>query len=327
MLKDKILQILAETDGYASGEEISRQSQVSRTAVWKAIGQLRQEGFVIEAVPNRGYCLRSSVDYLDVAAAVAGHDSLVSGWEMLDSVDSTNNYLKRGTLPPLPHGHLVITEEQTAGRGRQGRQWLSSRRQGLWFSLLLRPQLAPSQAALLTMVAGLAVAEAINEEVKVEARIKWPNDVLLNGKKICGILTEMNAEMEQINYIILGIGINVSQPAPALAALPEAGSLLSLTGRSCPRTMLLRRILTRLSQRYAQWLEGQTKQIMVDWLALAAYLGEEVEIIASNGHKTSGIYHGVAPDGGLVLRTPAGEQVFYSGEVSLRQKSTTIKEA
>ncbi len=177
------------------------------------------------------------------------------------------------------------------------------------------------------MVAGLAVAEAISEEVKVEARIKWPNDVLLNGKKICGILTEMNAEMEQINYIILGIGINVSQPAPALAALPEAGSLLSLTGRSCPRTPLLRAVLARLSRRYTQWLEGQTKQIMADWLALAAYLGEEVEIIAGNGHKTSGIYHGVAPDGGLVLQLPTGPQVFYSGEVSLRQKSTTIKEA
>lgn len=327
MLKDKILQILAASEGYTSGEEISRQSQVSRTAVWKAIGQLRQEGFAIEAVPNRGYCLCSSVDYLDVAAAVAGEESLVSGWEMLDSVDSTNNYLKRATTPPIPHGHLVVTEEQTAGRGRQGRQWLSSRRQGLWFSLLLRPQLAPSQAALLTMVAGLAVAEAINSVAQVEARIKWPNDVLLNGQKICGILTEMNAEMEQINYIILGIGINVSQPAPALAELPEAGSLLSLTGRPCSRTPLLREVLARLSRRYTQWLEGHTQQIMADWLALAAYLGTEVAMIAGNGSTTCGTYHGVAPDGGLVLRTPAGEQVFYSGEVSLRQKSTAIKEA
>ena len=211
-VKTEVLRMLKETDDYLSGQEICERLNVSRTAVWKVIKQLETEGYEIEAVRNRGYRLRFLGDILSQAELESSIDSGWAGKNILyfDETDSTNTEIKKAAEKDAPHGTLAVADYQSMGKGRRGRSWAAPHGVGIWMSLLLRPELPPTCASMLTLVAALAVADGIREVCDLEAKIKWPNDIVVNGKKVCGILTEMSTELECINYIVTGIGINVA---------------------------------------------------------------------------------------------------------------------
>jgi BirA family biotin operon repressor/biotin-[acetyl-CoA-carboxylase] ligase len=230
---------------------------------------------------------------------------------------STNDEARRLAEGGAPEGALVAAETQTAGRGRAGRRWLTPPGAGLAFSLVLRPDLPPIQAGTLTMLAGLAVCEAIEDALKLGARLKWPNDVLLNGKKAGGILVESRLAGERLAYAIVGIGLNVTWAPPADEVMYPATALAIEAGRAVDRLKLLRACLERLEARYAQAAElGALRDA---WASRLVWMGEAV-VASTAGGEVAGQAEGVAPDGALILRLPSGETLrLLAGDVRLRQ--------
>ena len=206
--------MLKETEGYVSGQDICEKLQVSRTAVWKAIRQLGEEGYEIEAVRNRGYHLKMAGDILSYEEIASSLETRWAGKNLLyfDEVDSTNNVIKREAENGAPHGTLAVADYQSGGKGRRGRVWKSPHGVGIWMSILLRPELTPSSAPMMTLPAAMAVAEGIRAACGLDTKIKWPNDVVVNGKKVCGILTEAFS-CGGGTAVVVGIGINVNTAA------------------------------------------------------------------------------------------------------------------
>ena len=210
-MKTEILRMLREADGYISGQELCNKFGVSRTAVWKAINQLKEAGYEIDAVQNKGYILKAAPDIMNQNELKSIMNTSWAGQELLyfDSIDSTNTKAKELAEAGYPNGTLVVSDSQSAGKGRRGRSWESPSGTGIFMTLMLKPDINPNNASMLTLVAALAVAKAISEITGEKALIKWPNDIVMNGKKVCGILTEMSAQFDYINNIVIGIGINV----------------------------------------------------------------------------------------------------------------------
>ena len=211
-MKTEILRCLREAEGYVSGQELCERLKVSRTAVWKVMQQLQAEGYEIEAVRNRGYRLKESGDAYSQAELQSIMSSKWAGKNLLifEKVDSTNNMLRTLAEQGAPEGTLVVAANQTAGKGRRGRSWSAPEGTSIAMSILLRPEFPPERASMLTLVMAMAIARGIREVTGLDAGIKWPNDIVADGKKLCGILTEMSTEMEYIRYVVIGIGINVS---------------------------------------------------------------------------------------------------------------------
>ena len=210
-MKEKILKCLREAEDYVSGQELCQMFDVSRTAIWKVMNQLKEEGYVIDAVKNKGYRL---VQTPDLVTADEVESLLETSWAARPVVyeeeqASTNQTAKMLAEQGASHGTLVVAERQVSGRGRRGRPWHSPKGSGIWMSILLRPQIHPMSASMLTLVAAMAVYDAISSRVEGCA-IKWPNDIVIDGRKVCGILTEMSSELDNIHYVVIGIGINVN---------------------------------------------------------------------------------------------------------------------
>jgi len=214
--KDQLLLYLKERKGdWVSGEALSNKIAVSRSAVWKHICKLREEGYVIESSPKKGYLLRKAPDLLFPNEIREGLDTKVFGKRDIvyfTETDSTNTRAKDLAARGAPEGTLVISERQTKGRGRKGRSWFSPSQGGIYTSLILRPSISPSEAPKITLLSAVVVAETLRSLTGLSAIIKWPNDILINGKKIAGILTEMSTEMDAIDYIVVGLGLNVNTP-------------------------------------------------------------------------------------------------------------------
>ena len=248
-MKAEILKLLREADGYVSGQQLCEKFGVSRTAVWKVIRQLQEEGYQVEAVRNKGYHIVDSPDVMTKEELDSLMDTQWAGRNIVyyDSVDSTNLRIKQMGDEGAPEGTLAVADKQTAGRGRRGRSWDSPSGSSIYMSLLLRPKIEPDQAPMLTLVMALSVAEGImdcgdscgNPDVK----IKWPNDIVYQGKKLCGILTEMSADMDQIHYVIVGIGINVQMTDFPKEIQNTATSLKLVTGKTLLRNKLLAKVL------------------------------------------------------------------------------------
>ncbi len=210
-MREEILKCLRESEEYLSGQQLCERFQVSRTAIWKVIGQLKEEGYEIEAVKNRGYRLKSVPDLVNQEAVSS---LLKTEWAgntdfFQEEQASTNQTAKMMAEAGAKHGTLVIAERQTMGKGRRGRIWHSPAGSGIWMSMVLRPNIAPSNASMLTLVAAMAVYDVLSTRIE-SCRIKWPNDLVLDGRKVCGILTEMSAEFDAVHYVVIGIGINVN---------------------------------------------------------------------------------------------------------------------
>lgn len=322
--KQKILDILKESKADpVSGEYICQQLQVSRTAVWKTIENLRRDGYDIEARPRAGYRLLAVPDVLDPSAWLSDLKvrCIGSNAHYVKSTASTNDIAKELARQRVAEGMVVVTDEQTKGRGRLGRSWQCPPQSGLCFSLVLYPSVNPMEVTQFTMLAGVAVVRALNRQLQVKAKVKWPNDVYINGLKVCGILAEMTAEADRVKYLVLGIGLNVNQSSGELAQLGLAAtSLRAEVGATLSRAEVLKAILEELDCLYELWLAKGFEPLKSLWKQEALWVGSEVVLHGLNS-SWRGSLEDIDDTGALLIRLPNGEQkVFYSGEVSLREK-------
>ena len=322
-MKEIVLRLLKErSPEYVSGEEICRLLNVTRTAVWKHIQALRESGYEIEARPRAGYTLTGIPDRLYPEEIRDGLSNRFLGRKIyyFDTVSTTNDKAKELARQGDGEGTLIVAEEQTGGKGRLGRKWFAPKYKGIWFSLILCPPVLPPEANQVTMLAAVAVASAIKKETGIEAGIKWPNDLLVGSKKICGILTELSAEMERINYLVAGIGINVNQDE---TDFPEelresAASLKNEFKRKIDRVRLIQTTLAEFEGWYGTWLEQGFAPVLARWKEMSVSLNCPVRISAPN-NSWDGWAEDIDSDGALLLRLPGGElRRVISGEVSLR---------
>ena len=320
-MKTEIIRMLKDCDGYLSGQELCRRLSVSRTAVWKVIRQLQEEGYRIEAVPSKGYRLLESADVLTKAELESCMMGRRLGGKVFfyEKTDSTNCRARELAEQGVAEGTLAAAECQEAGKGRRGRSWSSPPGTGIWMSLVLRPELEPSRASMLTLTAALAVTAGIRKVCGLEPQIKWPNDIVLSGKKVCGILTEMSTELEAIRYVILGIGINVNMEAFPEEIAATATSLFFETGTRWKRSELIAAVMQAMEGYYGRFLQtGDLSGLMDEYMAQLANQNRQVQVLAPAG-AYGGICRGINAAGELLVEREDGtvEQVM-SGEVSVR---------
>lgn len=321
-MKERVLEELSRAGGHVSGEAISAKLKKSRTAVWQWITELREAGYEIEASPRRGYRLVRRPDRLypwevkrHLRTAVLGRE-----FEYAAQMSSTSDVAKARAKEGAPEGLVVVAEEQLAGRGRRGRMWSSPFGLGVWSSILLRPEITPYEAPQMALLAALATSRAIEEETGLPAEVKWPNDVLVRGKKVSGILVEMDAELESVRSLVVGIGINANLPAEALPAEVRASatSLLVAGGGPVDRAALLARTLGALEQVYLTWQRVGFPPLLEEVRSRLGLLGRSVSVF-EQGRTWAGRAVDVAPDGALLVRRESGEVVpLYAAEVSVR---------
>lgn len=321
-MQSKILEILRQANDYVSGEQLSRELGVSRSAVWKNINHLRSSGYVIHSVTNRGYKLCTAPDILSADEIRNGLETLALGKNIcaLDEVDSTNEEAKRQGTLGAPHGSVFVAERQTGGKGRLGRAWVSPPGTGIWMSVLLRPAIAPSEVPQITLITGLAVCRAIRACTGCEALIKWPNDIVIGSKKVCGILTEMAAEEDRINYIVAGIGINVNTESFPEELAKKATSLFMETGMHISRSALVRTILQELENCYDHFLTEVTADLLTPYRKFCVSLNRSVTVTRGNPPvPVTGTAVDISSNGELVVRTPGGTLLYVnSGEVAVQ---------
>lgn len=325
--KSDILTCLRNSDDYVSGQQLCERLGVSRTAVWKVINQLKEEGYRIESIPSRGYRLVETPADVYSGSEIASR--LHTKWAgqklcFFESTGSTNPDAKRFAEEGAPHGTTVVADRQTAGRGRRGRSWESPAGTSIYFTIVIRPTFAPDKASMITLVMALSVAEAIQEATGLDTGIKWPNDIVVNGKKVVGILTEMSMtpEMNEIQFLVAGVGVNVNQESHG--DFPEeirgmATSLRIESGRQTDRAALLERILARFETDY------ETFESTLDLSGLqtryeARLVGRNaaVRVLDPAGEYT-GISRGITDTGELIVEREDGERTLvYAGEVSVR---------
>lgn len=320
-MKTQILTLLKEADTYISGQDICTHFGVSRTAVWKAINQLKKEGYVIEAVPNKGYYLKTSPDIISYSEMKSVLNTKWIGEELYfyEEIDSTNTKAKQLAETGATSGTLVVSNMQTAGKGRRGRQWESPSETGIFMTLILKPDMNPSKASMLTLVMALAVVKACNEVTKSTCYIKWPNDIVLNKKKICGILTEMSAEMDYINHIVIGIGINANVDSFPEELKNKATSLKIENGKEVKRAMLINRIMVHFEHEYEIFMHNESMKAQIDeYNEFLINKDKEVTIIEPS-NQYQGIALGIDEIGKLLVKKEDGKiEAVYAGEVSVR---------
>lgn len=312
-------QLRSRPAGFCSGEEIAAALGISRTAVWKHINALKRAGCRIEAVPSRGYRLQEQPDLLSVAAITAGLGTTVIGRaiRLVAETVSTNTLAMTLAAEGAPEGTVVASEAQTGGRGRRGRSWISPRG-NLYLSVVLRPPVPPHKAPLMTLMAAVAATGAIRGHLGLPAGIKWPNDILLDGRKAGGILTEMSAEADRVRHLVLGIGLDVNMD---LALLPEevrriATTLALQAGRPIDRSALLRSLLTELDRWYGVFLRDPSL-VIEQWDRWNVTLGRRVSVSGA-GETLEGLARAVDPEGRLVLALDSGgSAVVAAGDVTI----------
>lgn len=322
-MREKIITLLRNNIGKAvSGEDISRNLSISRTAVWKHIQQLKNSGYDIESVYKKGYILHSPPDLLlphEITASLKtkwlGHNIIYQ-----HSVKSTNDTAKQAALDNVPHGTIIVAEEQKGGRGRIDRGWFSPLSQGIWFSVILRPPFLPYDAPKFTLLMAVVMAKALERYPGVKTGIKWPNDILYDDRKLVGILTEMNAQMEAINYIVIGVGVNVSVTESMLPddIKDKATSLDIIKGAKTDRVKLLTEILKVLEDTYDKTVKTGFGAVLDEWRDNSVTLGRDVKVLAPDTQ-----FDGKALDiddmGALLVEKDDGSvEKVLAGDVSVR---------
>lgn len=320
-MREKILEFLREKADYVSGQDICNQLGVSRTAIWKNIKALKDAGYQIDSVNNRGYKLLAEPDLIHEAGIRHFKNTRWLGENIFyrDTMDSTNTQAKRMGENDAPDGTLVITECQTAGKGRRGRSWVSPTGVNCYFTILLRPEVPANRASMITLIAAMALARAVKEVTGLDTMIKWPNDVIANGRKLCGILTESSTDLEYINYLVVGIGVNCNQ-----AEFPEeikdvASSICLETGKKVNRCQLLGSFLNHFEVYYETFLQTEDlSQLEVEYNHLLVNRNREVKIIEKDRERVLTAI-GIDKNGALLVKDAQGNQeAIISGEVSVR---------
>ena len=323
LYKDKILRLLRSSkDGFVSGEELARKFGISRTMVWKHIKSLERDGFGIQAVPSQGYCITSVPDVLRLGDIKPGLKTRVVGKEieLLPEVTSTNTLAMERASNGASEGVVVIAEMQTGGKGRLGRKWISPRG-NLYFSLILRPDIPMHKAPLITLMGAVAVTAAIRKQCALKAAIKWPNDILISGKKVSGLLTEMSAEQDRIRHIVLGIGVDVNMELEELSPdVRELTTTLAVAaGEKINRTALLQEILRDLDHWYQAFLSN-VQDVLSAWKSLNMTIGNRVTVSGA-GETHEGLAQGIDNEGRLIIRLDDGAiRTVAAGDVTMQKK-------
>lgn len=324
-MKQKILEFLIRNKkGYISGQEMSEKLGVSRNAVWKHIQNLKKEGFQIESIKHKGYKLieleEHQKDCLNYGLVAPHLNTKFIGNKIYyyDSIDSTNTEAKNLAEKNADEGWLVIAEEQTRGKGRIGRTWQSPKKTGIWMSLVLRPNVEPREVPQLTQLAAAAIVKALTK-FDIEAKIKWPNDLIINGKKICGILTEMAGSIEQLNYIIIGMGINVNQILEDFdeELREKASSIYIESGKKINRQALVGEILNSIEFYYNEFLAHNHKAYLDVCREESILINKTVRVI-NNKKEKKGKALGIDDSGALLVEIDGKIEKIISGEVSVR---------
>ncbi len=317
---DALLALLADnTMIVISGAKIAREIGVTRSTVWRWTEKLRSLGVKVKGHPRTGYQIERVPDVLapNMIRRRLYNSSFAKRIYHFFKVDSTNNVALRLGHQGEPHGAIVLAEEQTAGRGRVGRAWHSEKTSGIYLTILLRPPIAPAEAPLITLLAGLAAYDAVLEQSGLRPDLRWPNDLLVQGKKFCGILTEMHAEPDHVNFVIVGIGLNVNHTRMPVELEPIATSLRMETGRTHSRLELLVKLLRSLDHYYNQFVAEGAARILARFAEVSSYArGKRVRISTATETYT-GITAGLEPNGLLrVERDDGRTQVVISGDVA-----------
>ena len=325
ILRSRILELLRKAgEAYMSGEEIAGQLGVSRTAVWKHVKELREAGYKIKSRSRSGYTLEETPDCLLPGEIKNGLRTRFVGKDIVffEEVDSTNRVAKQLAQKGAAAGAVVVAEAQGKGRGRLERPYFSPAGKGIWFSVILRPHILPQEAPKCTLLAAVAVAMAM-KRFGLKAEIKGPNDILHEGKKLTGILTEMSAELDRVNYIVIGTGVNVNMEEKDF---PEelrgkATSLAIMKGEKLPRVAFFQAVLEALDELCTVLEEEGFAPIVARWREYAVTLGQDVHVIGVTGR---GSFDGRAVDideeGALLVETADGVRRVLAGDVSIRPK-------
>lgn len=320
-MKSEILRLLKESNTYISGQQLCEQFQVSRTAVWKVIDQLKKEGYQIEAVRNKGYRLIDSPDVMSKAEIESLMDTKWAGSNVVyyDEIDSTNNRAKEAGDNKAPHGTLFVADMQVAGKGRRGRVWQSPAGSSIYMTILLYPEISPLKAPQLTLAMAIAVAEGIKEVTGLDTKIKWPNDIVVNGRKICGILTEMSTEIDYINHVVIGAGINVNQDDFPEDIRKTASSLKMELGKQVKRSELIAAIMKSFEKDYEIFVKTEDLSGLQElYNSMLVNLDRDVKVLEP-GNEYEAHALGINKTGELIVRTAEGEEKeIYAGEVSVR---------
>jgi len=320
-MRDHIIKELKDHDR-VSGEQLARKLNISRTAVWKHVKELRRMGYVIESHPRYGYALLKSTDLLVPEEVNFKLNTRVIGSHILhlSEVASTQNIADKMASEGAAEGTCVIAEKQTSGRGRMGRNWASPFKDGVYISVILRPNLKPVHIIQIPLVAGVALVRAIRKTTDLSPGIKWPNDILIEGRKVAGILTEVNCDIDTVHYIVLGMGINVNTRQ---TALPEevkdiATSLSQECGREVNRVGFLKQLLSELESVYDEFVTDGFQSIGKQWMQYNNTIGSLVTV--NDGQSIlEGKAVGIDDDGFLLVQTADGQtQRVISADVSLR---------
>lgn len=319
-MQDKIIEILRSAHGYVSGSEISEKLGVSRQAVWKAINLLKEQGYEFDSVRNKGYRILRAPDCISEMELKRCLNTRIIGKNLvvLDSVGSTNDYLKRLAAEGAPNGTVVTAREQTKGKGRLGRSWQTAKDEGIAFSVLLRPDITPSEVSAITPLAGLAVCKAIREYTSLECMIKWPNDIIVGQKKLVGILTEMSAEFDAVQYVIIGIGINVEHTHFPEEIAYKATSLLLETGRHINKNEFLACVLKHIEDEFTADNLELTPGAVSEYTDLCATVGKNITFMRGT-RRVSGAAVGITSRGELEAMMSDGTIcTINSGEVTVQ---------
>ncbi|ENH97320.1 biotin [acetyl-CoA carboxylase] ligase [Gracilibacillus halophilus YIM-C55.5] len=318
--RDQLIKLLMEHEHeYISGQALSERLHISRTAIWKHMKELEKDGYHIEAYPKKGYRIASPNHRFNASTIKWGLQTKWLGQTVVfeEVVDSTQDVAHKTAQKGAEHGTIVVTDKQLKGRGRRNRIWASDHAEGLWLSMILRPELSPFEASQFTLFTAVSLVETLQKLTGLTIHIKWPNDLYIRNRKVCGILTEMQAELESVNYIIIGFGLNVNQTEDHFTdAIRERSTSLSLeSNRTWDRIQLLQAILEDFETNYYKYQQEGFSYIRKKWLHYAYKLGEEVKIITPH-RSFFGIIDGISADGALIVLNENGEkEVIYSAEI------------
>lgn len=319
-LRETVLQLFTEADTYLSGEDISHALGCTRTAVWKHISELRRLGYVFDAKPRKGYRLIERPDVLvpEEIKSFNRAQQIGQAIRYVDSTVSTQHMAHEWAQEGARHGSLVIADEQTGGKGRLGRMWYSPPGSGIWMSFILKPHLPLTHTPHLTLIFSVAVARALRKETAADVTIKWPNDIFVEGRKVCGILTEVRAEADRIHYAVAGVGINVhfhSEDLPQTIRT-SAISLSEIVEKPLHRAQIVAACCGEIEDLLNVYERQSFSPIKSLWESYALMLGKQVTVHTAEGTR-SGEAIGLDDRGALLLKTPSGIEHIFSADVDL----------
>nr|WP_302328497.1 biotin--[acetyl-CoA-carboxylase] ligase [Salirhabdus salicampi] len=321
-----MITLLSQKDNqYISGQVLSNELQISRSAVWKHMKELEKDGYIIEAVTRKGYRIVKHPDKISGNTLQWGLETNWLGQSLTfeEQTESTQTIAHQLAQQGAIHGSVVVADEQLEGRGRLNRPWHSEKGSGIWMSMILRPEIQPHKAPQLTLLTAVAIVETLKKVCKIEPKIKWPNDIFIHDRKLAGILTEMQAETDQIQYVIIGLGLNVNHRSDDLPeALQNIASSIHIeTGKQWPRAHIIQRFLVELEGLYEHFIQHGFAKIKEMWLANAYKIGEQITVHTRN-KAWEGILLGIQDDGALRVEEVENKEqhILYSAEIEWHKR-------